>query len=166
MGCWTVASGIGILVVWSPPGGGFAALGQKDGGGAMSEQNESRLFGRSRRANARGEAKRAKRYEVSVTPEEDTQLRARAAVRGVTVPRLLFESAMSVHVQTDTDRKAAIVEIFAVRRLLANLANNANQLAKYANSEGTFPAEADAIVSEYRAIVPRLSAAIEKLADS
>ncbi|MBN9629713.1 MAG: plasmid mobilization relaxosome protein MobC [Actinobacteria bacterium] len=131
----------------------------------MTKQNESRLFARSRRANARGESKRDKRYEVSVTPEEDVQLRARAAVRGVTVPRLLFESAMSSHVQTDTDRKAAIVEIFAVRRLLANLANNANQLAKYANREGTFPAEADALITEYRAIVPRLSAAIETLAD-
>jgi hypothetical protein len=87
---------------------------------------------------------------VSVAPEKDTQLRARAAVRGVTVPRLLFESAMSGHVQTDTDRKAAIVEIFAVRRLLANVANNANQLAKYTNSEGIFPAEAEAIVAEYR----------------
>lgn len=159
-------SSIGILVVWSPPGGGFAALGRKGGGGAVSEQSESRLFGRSRRANVRGESKRDKRYEVSVTPEEDAQLRARAAVHGVTVPRLLFESAMSAHVQTDTDLKAAIVEIFAVRRLLANLANNANQLAKYANSEGAFPAEAEAIVTEYRELVPRLSAAIEMLAGS
>jgi hypothetical protein len=53
-----------------------------------------------------------------------------------------------------------------VRRLLASLANNANKLARYANSEGAFPVEADAIVAEYRAIVPRLSAAIETLADS
>lgn len=101
-----------------------------------------------------------------MTPDEQVQLEARAAVREVTVPRLLFESAMVADVETDTDRKAAIVEMFEVRRLLASVANNANQLARFANTEGSFPAEAESIITEYRAIVPRLSAAIEKLADS
>lgn len=41
-----------------------------------------------------------------------------------------------------------------------------NQLARFANTEGVFPAEAESIITEYRAIVPRLSAAIETLADS
>lgn len=129
----------------------------------MSEFNERRLFGRSRRANASGESKRQKRYEVSVTPDENAQLRARAVVAGVTVPRLLFESAMSAHIETDAERKAVIAEFFAIRRLMGTVANNVNQVARFANTEGAFPAEAEAIVAEYRAIVPRLSAALDRL---
>lgn len=130
----------------------------------MSETNEGRLFGRKRRKNADGA--RTKSYSVYVTPEEDAQLRGRAVVRDVTVPRLLFEAAMSAHIETDTDRKAAIVEMFAVRRLLANIANNANQLARFANTESVFPVDAEAMLAEYRELVPRLSAAIETLADA
>jgi len=69
-------------------------------------------------------------------------------------------------VETSTDRKAAIVEMFEVRKLLANIANNANQVAKFANTETVFPVEAEAIITEYRAIVPRLSEAIDRLAES
>ncbi|MBG6059764.1 hypothetical protein RCH16_003188 [Cryobacterium sp. MP_M5] len=130
----------------------------------MSDTNEGRLFGRKRRKNA--DTPRKKFYSVYVSPEEDAQLQARAVVRDVTVPRLLFESAMSAHIETSTDRKTAIVELFAVRKLLASIANNANQLARFANTESQFPAEAESIIAEYRAIVPRLSAAIDTLADS
>lgn len=132
----------------------------------MTEENERKLFGRKRRRNAPAGESRDKVYRVYVNDEEDVQLRARAAVRAVTVPRLLFESAMNVHVETSTDRKAAIAELFAIRRLLANIASNANQIAKYANTERTFPAEASAIVDEYRAIVPELQKVVRRLADS
>ncbi|MBD8586034.1 plasmid mobilization relaxosome protein MobC [Frigoribacterium sp. CFBP 8766] len=103
---------------------------------------------------------------MKVTREEDVQLIARAVARSVTVPRLMVETAMSAHIETDTDRKAAIAELFAVRRLLANVANNVNQVARFANEEKQFPADARAIVEEYRALVPRISAAIEELSGS
>ncbi|MDM7886567.1 plasmid mobilization relaxosome protein MobC [Curtobacterium sp. RHCKG23] len=129
----------------------------------MTEPNERRLFGRQRRAND-DEGPRKKRYVVKANNEEQAQLEARALVRGVTVPRLMVESALNLHIETDTDRKEAIAELFAIRRLLANIANNVNQMAKYANEERVFPADADAIVKEYRALVPRISAAVERLA--
>ncbi|MBF4592069.1 plasmid mobilization relaxosome protein MobC [Curtobacterium sp. VKM Ac-1395] len=103
---------------------------------------------------------------MKVTPQEDVQLAARAIARSVTVPRLMVESAMNTHIETDTDRKEAIAELFAVRRLLANVANNVNQLARFANEEKAFPDDAKAIVQEYRVLVPRISAAIERLAES
>lgn len=129
----------------------------------MTEPNERRLFGRQRRANDNDGA-RQKRYTVKANKEEETQLEARALVRGVTVPRLMVESALNLHIETDTDRKEAIAELFALRRLLANVANNVNQIAKYANEERAFPADADAIVKDYRALVPQISAAVERLA--
>ena len=119
----------------------------------LAEMSERRLFGRQRRANA--DVPRDRRYVVKVNGLEDAQLRARAVVAGVTVSRLLFESAMNAHIETDTARKEVVSEVFAVRRLMANVANNVNQLARYANSESVFPAEAEAVVAEYRSIVPR-----------
>jgi Bacterial mobilisation protein (MobC). len=127
----------------------------------LAEKSERRLFGRQRRANA--DVPRDRRYVVKVNAEEDAQLRARAVVAGVTVSRLLFESAMNAHIETDTERKEVVSEVFAVRRLMANVANNVNQLARYANSESVFPAEAEAVVAEYRSIVPRLSDALDRL---
>lgn len=105
-------------------------------------EGRRRVFGRQRRANS--DAPRSKKYEVKVTPEEDVQLRARAAVRQVTVPRLLFEAAMSGELVTSTDRKEIVAEIFAIRFLLGNISNNMNQLARFANTEGQFPADAEA----------------------
>ena len=133
-------------------------------GDEMTEKSERRLFGRQRRANV--DVPRDRRYTVKVNAEEDAQLRARAVVAGVTVPRLMFESAMNAHIETDTARQEVIAEFFAVRRLMANVANNVNQLAKYANTESVFPQDAEAIVAEYRAIVPRLSDALDRLAAS
>ena len=127
----------------------------------MTEKSERRLFGRQRRANA--DVPRDRRYVVKVNAVEDAQLRGRAVVAGVTVSRLLFESAMNSHIETDTARKEVVSEVFAVRRLMANVANNVNQLARYANSESVFPAEAEAVVAEYRSIVPRLSDALDRL---
>lgn len=128
----------------------------------MGEKNERRLLGRQRRANSPN-GPRVHRHVVRTTAEEEVQLLARAIVREVTVPRLMIESAMNLHIETDTDRHAAIAEIFAVQRLLANVANNVNQLARWANEERAFPAEAVAVVAEYRAIVSRLNAALDRI---
>jgi hypothetical protein len=58
----------------------------------------------------------------------------------VSVPRLMVESALS-GVETPTDRKQQIAELFEVRRLLATVANNVNQLARSANISGQVDAE-------------------------
>jgi hypothetical protein len=130
----------------------------------VSDLNERRLFGRQRRANA--DVPRDRRYTVKVNAGEDAKLRARASAQDVTVPRLMFESALNVNVETNTERKAAIAELFAVSRLLGNVANNMNQVAKFANSEGTFPAEAAELTGEYRRMVGRIDDVIERLAGS
>ncbi|MFD1722434.1 MobC family plasmid mobilization relaxosome protein [Amnibacterium endophyticum] len=120
-----------------------------------------RAFGRRRRANVpAGRPGRARRYEVSVTPEEDVQLQARAAVRDVTVPRLLFESAMASGVEIAAERKQAIVMLFKLQRQMATVANNVNQLARYANTDGRFPAEAVAVVAEYRKLAKQIEASM------
>ena len=130
----------------------------------MSEMDERRLFGRKRRANAPSGQRRTKRYEVTAMPDERLALEARAAVLQVTVPRLLIESALTPNVRTDTEWKKVAADIFELRRLMGTVANNVNQLARYANEEGVFPADAAAVVAEYRVIVRRLDDAVRALA--
>ena len=73
--------------------------------------------------------------QVKLTEEERDQLRARAGELGVSVPRLMLEAALS-GVETPTERREWIAELFEGRRLLATVANNVNQLAKAANISG------------------------------
>ena len=144
-----------------PEVSGSLRWAKRAGETVMAVADERRLFGRQRRANA--DVARDRRYTVKVNAAEDAALRARAGAAGVTVPRLMFESALDAHIVTDTQRAEVVAEVFAVRRLMATVANNVNQLARYANTEGVFPAEADAVVAEYRELVPRLRAALDRL---
>ena len=73
--------------------------------------------------------------QVMLSEDERRRLRDRAAELGVSVPRLLVESALA-GVETPSDRREMIAELFEVRRLLATVANNVNQLAKAANISG------------------------------
>lgn len=130
----------------------------------VSESNEHRLFGRKRRANAGGDSRREKRYVVMVTPEEDAQLRARALVREVTVPRLLFESATAVEaVVTDAELKSIAANLMNIRSTMGYVSNNLNQLARFANTESRFPDEAEAAIAAYRDVVAEYRAAMKKL---
>ena len=72
---------------------------------------------------------------MKLTEDERDELRARAVELGVSVPRLMVESALA-GLETPTERKRMIAELFEVRRLLATVANNVNQLARSANISG------------------------------
>jgi hypothetical protein len=99
----------------------------------VSAGPDARPKGRARRGR---EAKPRRVYQqVTLTEVEREQLRARAAELGVSVPRLMVESALS-GVETPPDRKRMVAELFEVRRLLATVANNVNQLARSANISG------------------------------
>jgi Bacterial mobilisation protein (MobC) len=100
----------------------------------VSAGEESAPRGRTRRARSQAEPRRVYQ-QVKLTTEEREQLRARAGELGVSVPRLLVESALS-GLETPTDRKRMVAELFEVRRLLATVANNVNQLARSANISG------------------------------
>ena len=76
----------------------------------------------------------------------------------MSVPRLMVESALS-GVETPTDRRRMVAELFETRRLLATVANNVNQLAHSANITGQVSAglrleqtlaEVDELVAELR----------------
>lgn len=66
----------------------------------------------------------------------------RALEQGVTVPRLLVESALATEPgETATQRREVLVELFRLHRMLAAVGNNINQIARVANTEGHLPAD-------------------------
>lgn len=107
----------------------------------MDEQApRGRFFDRRRRANVEGG--RQHRHEVKVTPEEEGALLRKANAKGITIPRLLVESALAEDgAEIASDRRALMVDMFAAYRTLASLGNNLNQIAKATNAEGSVPPE-------------------------
>ena len=101
--------------------------------------------GRRRRARepvARGQ------LQVTVSELERAQLRARADELGVSVPRLLVESALAdeelgggwaARREAELGRRQELAELNELRYLLATIANNVNQLAHVANISGDLP---------------------------
>jgi len=104
----------------------------------VSAETDRRPKGRTRRA--REPVRREMIQKVKLTNEERDRLRARAAELGMSVPRLLVESALS-GVETPTVRRRTVAELFEIRRLLATVANNVNQLARSANISGQVASE-------------------------
>ena len=119
---------------------------------------------RRRRANVPGG--RHHSHEVRVTPEEEAQLAQRAGAQRVSVPRLLIESALSDTGETPTQRRAAMTELFAIRRQLAGLTNNVNQLARLGNTDGRLPVGTAAALQEIRDVVDKIDPAITGLGTS
>jgi len=138
-----------------------APQSQETGGEATSPK--SRKVSRKRRANAAGGRHYA--HQVKVTPEEEAVLLQLAAKQGVSVPRLLVESALAVEDRTTaTDRREAIAELFRIHRVLGGAANNMNQLAKVANATGEVPAEFGPTMGYVRRLCTRIDTTIDKLA--
>jgi len=103
---------------------------------------------------------------VRVTDMEEAQLRLRADAENVTIPRLLVERALADGGETPTARREALVELFRVRRQLAGLATNVNQIAHAVNTDGRMPVGSAAALARIEEVVEKIDAAIEDLAVS
>jgi Bacterial mobilisation protein (MobC) len=88
---------------------------------------------------------------VRLTSEERAELTEQAAARGISVPRYLVECAAAVQVggglSTATDQREEMASLLGVRRLLANVANNVNQVAKAANASGLPMVQGEALAA-------------------
>lgn len=117
---------------------------------------------RRRRANASAEQPRKKRRVVKVTEVEDAQLDVLARRQSVTVPRLLVESALALGERGGiADRRMAIESLFELRRSLAGIANNVNQLAAYAHQNGVMRDDLRATMEAVRASVAEINETVE-----
>jgi len=100
---------------------------------------------------------------VRVTKAEETQLAQLAAEQEVTIPRLLVESALAGAGETPSQRRLAMTELFLVRRQLAGLTTNVNQIARAVNTDGRLPVGSAAALARIEEVVEKIDAAIEGL---
>ncbi len=88
---------------------------------------------RRRRANVAGG--RAGDHRVKTSAEEEAALLLRARALNVTIPRLMVESALAENDgKTAVQRRDELTELFHIRRLLASVSNNVNQIARAVNA--------------------------------
>jgi hypothetical protein len=99
---------------------------------------------------------RPHQYLVRLSDEEKVQVEARAISLGVKVQTLFVESVLHGGVATVSERHQLYRELTAVRRLVAALGNNVNQLARIANSTGYLEPETGAAMEATRRAVTRL----------
>lgn len=107
------------------------------------------------------------RVDVKLSAEEAELLRAKAAEQGVSLPRLLVESTLTVLAgtgETPTQRRDAMAQLFALERTLGGIGNNINQLAKHANADGVFPEQAFALSVRVNEIFNRIEQLLDELA--
>ncbi|WP_170177740.1 plasmid mobilization protein [Thermomonospora umbrina] len=109
---------------------------------------------------------RKRAVKVLLTEEERATIVRRAEAARVSIPRLLVEAALSGNARTATERRAIVIEVLAVRRLVAALGNNVNQLAKVANSTGEIPDQLPAVLDAVQRVLDRLDATASELAPS
>nr|WP_170945411.1 MULTISPECIES: plasmid mobilization relaxosome protein MobC [unclassified Rhodococcus (in: high G+C Gram-positive bacteria)] len=119
----------------------------------MSEtgQTKSRWL-RTRQSNVVGG--RMHRHVVKLTDEQELAVQAAARVQGVTVARLLADSALKAP-RASVSRED-LTELFAVTKLIAAVGRNLNQLAKVANATGEVPPETAAAVDAVRRVFDRI----------
>lgn len=105
-------------------------------------------------------------HQVKVTVQEEGALARLAAEQGVSVPRLLVESALSPTGEGVGDRRDAMRNLFAVRRQLAGLTTNVNQIARAVNTDGRLPVGTAGVLRSIEDVVDKIDAAIDGLARS
>lgn len=129
----------------------------------MSETSPvGRMFSRRRRANVEGGRQHV--HKVKVSPEEEAKLLQLAEAQGVTIPRLLVESALTTGTsETPTERKQGLAELFAIHRLLAHVSNNVNQIARHANAGDEFPADAASTLAHVRKLAFRIDDTVDRI---
>ncbi|SFA45033.1 mobilisation protein (MobC) [Rhodococcoides kroppenstedtii] len=116
----------------------------------MSESKAGWL--RSRQSNVVGG--RVHRHVVKLTDEQELAVQAAARVQGVTVARLLADSALKAP-RASVSRED-LTELFETTRLIGALGNNLNQIAKVANSTGELVPETAATLAAVRRVFDRV----------
>ena len=127
----------------------------------MVESGGLRRMSRRRARNVSGG--RPFRHEVRLSESEEAQLVVAAARQGVTVPRLLVVCALERSDEiTSADKRELLVELFTIHRLLGNMANNINQIARAVNSTGDLPEQTGAVMTALWSTMQRVNREIDR----
>lgn len=132
--------------------------------GFVSARQPSRRGTQGRQRRAAGGRKHQINVKVSV--EELALLQQRAQLLGLSVPRLMVESGLTVgggSAPSVAERHAVYREMAGVRRLLAAVGNNVNQLTRAANATGELEPETEAALDAVMRLVLRMNELLEAM---
>lgn len=117
---------------------------------------------RMRQANVEGG--RRIRREVKLTDLEDNALLLAAGEAGLTVQRLMVESALAFdRGESVTERREMITLLHRMHGQLAAIGNNLNQTAKAANATGEIASDISQAIAYLRGTISTVSDAAERL---
>jgi hypothetical protein len=141
----------------------------------MSEQGEGKKAGSAAKNIARSlrrrrlpnvDGGRPFAHQVMASAEEEAAIQARARVLGVSVPRLLLESALtptpagSVTGLPPADKVEICDQLYGLARLIRQIGTNVNQIAKAANATGEVGEDLAATTDAVRRTLVRIDAAM------
>ncbi|MEX5307661.1 plasmid mobilization relaxosome protein MobC [Kocuria sp. CPCC 205258] len=124
------------------------------------EQSKSHLW-HSRRRNIEG----ATQYvRVSMSEKERAQLMVLEQQTGLSPSAILVDAALGTGDPTSLMlRKQELATLLELRRLVATIANNVNQITRHANATGELAAETTATVAEARRIGQEILTVLEEI---
>jgi hypothetical protein len=100
---------------------------------------------------------------VRVTPEEEAQLLALALRYRVSVPKLLVDSALAGGTEAAAENASVRQALFGLHRLLANVANNVNQMTKALHGTGELPPQTGEVLAAARRTADKIDDLIDGL---
>lgn len=120
---------------------------------------------RQRQGNVEGG--RSVRRVARLSEFEDNALMLKASEQGISVQRLLVESALTFETgETATDRREAIANILQAQRQLAAIGNNLNQIARATNAGESIEAGIAGSLDYLRGVLGRLDAAADVISNA
>ncbi|UUW93001.1 plasmid mobilization relaxosome protein MobC [Pimelobacter simplex] len=131
----------------------------------MAEKSEEKTAGRTKTRRRRNQGgARPNRTVIRHTDEEWARVNAAASHLGLSVPGFYERAAFAGSAQAAVELSIIEDELFGVRRLLANAANNLNQVARSLNTDGSHePAQLAGSLQLFEDTIARLNGLLDSL---
>jgi uncharacterized protein (DUF1778 family) len=100
---------------------------------------------------------------LCLTDDEYAALRRRADRAKVSVPRYLIEAALSGSASAATEQRQLRREVERTQLVLAGLANNVNQLAKWANTNRVLPDSFESALGDIGRATAAVTEAVQRV---
>jgi uncharacterized protein (DUF1778 family) len=104
--------------------------------------------------------------KVRLSDSEHDELRRRATTAGMSVQRFLLEAAMAGSAAQSAERRRAQGDAQRARLVLTSIANNVNQLAKWANTNHVLPDAFGATLDDVRRATAEVAETQRRLGSS
>lgn len=127
----------------------------------MVEDRRPQRLWKSRRKRIEG---RTQYVRVSMSEHERVRLMQLEAETGLSPSAILVDSALGTGDPASLMvRKRELAELLELRRLVATIANNVNQIARHANATGELAEETAATVGEARVVGQQILKLVQEM---